>query len=172
MNIKESDKIYIHYSKDLVTNHFDRTRFAAINNDARYCSGIKVFGGLWGSPIDSDFGWKDWCEGEEYRDCIITASFMFRLKPGNRVLMLDHLGDENGYPKWHDRDLKGFDRNKIVFDYKKLMKMGIDAVEVEDISNFYDSLYGWDCNSIFVLNPDVIEEVMYYAEKINFKQVS
>ena len=174
MNIKESDKIYIHYSKDLVTNRFDRTRFKTIDNATRYCSDIKVSGGLWGSPIGIKDSWKDLCDTGEYRDYNQDASFMFRLKPGNRVLTLKYLGDERGYPRYCnlDENRKWLDSDRMIFDYEALLKMGIDAVEVEDINRFCDLLPGWDCNSIFVLNPDVIEEVMNYAEKTNFKQVS
>lgn len=173
MNIKESNKIYIHYSKDLVTNHFDRTRFKAVDDNTRYCSDIKVSGGLWGSPIDSDLGWKDLCDTGYYRDYSQDASFMFRLKPGNKVLTLKHLGDERGYPRYCDLgdNRKWLDRNGIIFGYETLLKMGIDAVEVEDVNRFCDSLWGWDCESIFVINPDVIEEVMDY-EKTNLEKVS
>jgi len=27
----------------------------------------KPAGGLWASPVDAEFGWKDWCEQEEFK---------------------------------------------------------------------------------------------------------
>lgn len=40
------------------------------------------------------------------------------------------------------------------FDWEKLAKMA-DAGEVR-IRHLHKALYGWDCDSIVVLNPDVV----------------
>lgn len=44
-------------------------------------------------------------------------------------------------------------------DFEKLIEDGVDAIEF-NISNDWDlymALYGWDCDSTLILNPDVIE---------------
>ena len=49
----------------------------------------------------------------------------------------------------------------IYLDFVRLRdEFGVDAVEIEDINAMYWSMYGWDCDSIVVLNPDIIEEVI------------
>ena len=43
-------------------------------------------------------------------------------------------------------------------DFEQLIANGIDAIEF-NISNDWDlymALYGWDCDSTLILNPDVI----------------
>lgn len=52
-------------------------------------------------------------------------------------------------------------------DFEGIMKSGFDAVEVIDGSILYSMadmdlwnlMYGWDCESILVLNKDIIVEV-------------
>ena len=49
----------------------------------------------------------------------------------------------------------------VFIDFEKLAEQGWDAVEVK-ISNdmrLYWALYGWDCDSILIMNPDVVVEV-------------
>jgi len=50
----------IHYG----STSFDPKKFNPVLN-----SYIKPTGGLWTSPIDSEFGWKDWCTAEDFREC-------------------------------------------------------------------------------------------------------
>lgn len=48
---------------------------------------------------------------------------------------------------------------KIYLDFEKLRELGIDAIELHLIENpeLYWTLYTWDCDSVLVMNPDVIE---------------
>lgn len=43
-------------------------------------------------------------------------------------------------------------------DFEKLKSLGCDALEIFAGSNrtLYDLFYGWDCDSILILNKDVI----------------
>jgi hypothetical protein len=144
-------KKYIHYGH----KSFDRNRFAPIRN--RRCF-TKPDGGLWASPVDAEFGWKQWCDENEFRECNMKNSFTFTLTPEARVLRIDTTGvldalpqikDEFSYPGW------------CQLDFEKLLEQGYDAVELVLSANYqlYWTLYGWDCDSIVVMNPDVIVEV-------------
>ena len=48
----------------------------------------------------------------------------------------------------------------IFLDFEKLSKE-YDAIEVNisECRDLYYSLYGWDCDSIVIMNPDIIEEI-------------
>jgi len=51
----------------------------------------KPKGGLWASPVDSKWGWKDWCERENFGK--LDSSFMFKLKPNAKIYVVDDLND-------------------------------------------------------------------------------
>lgn len=159
MNIKESKKIYIHYGNSPATSHFDPSLFGAIKNRHIPWTKPDARSGLWGSPVDSEWGWRQWNESEKYVECNDEESFKFRLKPGNKVLTLKTKSDIEGIP---ELGTTGFPMpilgDEYHPDFEKLASM-IDAIEIEDIAPFYMSLYGWDCESILVLNPYIIEEV-------------
>jgi len=50
---------YIHYG----SNCFDPSKFVEIKNEKYF---NKPVGGLWASNIDAKFGWKEWCQGNDY----------------------------------------------------------------------------------------------------------
>lgn len=43
-------------------------------------------------------------------------------------------------------------------DFEKLLSQSIDGIEVNISSdrNLYMTLYGWDCDSILIMNPNII----------------
>ena len=57
-------------------------------------SWVKPKGGLWASPINSAYGWKEWCEAEEFGN--LSSSFSFEFE-GN-VLVIDSLHDMDKLP--------------------------------------------------------------------------
>ena len=141
-------KRYIHYGH----KSFDRNRFVPIRNRRVF---TKPDGGLWVSPINAEYGWKQWCEENEFRECRTGNSFTFTLTPDAKVLYLcsaDSLGslpqikDELALSDW------------CMLDFEKLLELGYDAVEISITASpqLYWSLYGWDCDSILVMNPEVI----------------
>lgn len=142
-------KKYIHYG----FTEFDKNLFQPISNGP---IPTKPLGGLWASPVDAQYGWSAWCKNEAFGDCDSGNSFTFSLSENARVLTLRHKDDLNDLPKvnaifshplW------------VCLDYEGLQESGWDAVEV-DMSgggnDLYFPLYGWDCDSIVIFNPDVI----------------
>ena len=140
-------KKYIHYG----STNFDRRVFVVPTNVFAF---TKPSGGLWASPVDAEFGWKDWCEREDFEWCDFKKSFTFALSEHARVLnissveVLGELPQCDTYLDW------------TLLDFEKLLADGWDAAEVSISADprLYWTLYGWDCDSIVVLNPDVIVE--------------
>ena len=145
---------YIHYGH----SNFDRDLFVTPRNRRHF---VKPSGGLWASPVGAKFGWKEWCEEENFRSCDPENAFMFMLCPGAKVAHIFSRRDmvvlpqiESDHSMW------------VSLDFEKMMEQGYDAVELhlsdEDrtsvgyLDGLYWCLYGWDCDSILVLNPDVI----------------
>lgn len=144
----DKENIYIHYG----AKHFDKNLFQDIKN----IPFVKPEGGLWASRINANYGWKEWTEDNEYMTDRYREGncFRFKLKNNARVLILKT-----------KEDLKNLPKNKIPtfptlyewLDFEELKKR-YDAIEVV-IEKLYWELYGWDCDSILILNKDVIEEV-------------
>ena len=140
-----SNTVYIHYGDDTFR------KMNPIKNRAWF---TKPHGGLWASRVNDPHGWKDWCETEEFRLDALGSYFLFTLKPEARVLELSHEDQLENLPK-----LKPYNKNdtwsECILDFEKLA-MEYDAVEVTNIGRLYYPLYRWDCNSILVMNPDIV----------------
>jgi hypothetical protein len=143
MNVK-----YIHYGH----KNFSRELFRPIR-DVPYLT--KPEGGLWASRKNAKYGWKDWCRDSDFRNCNDDNSFSFKLTDDANVVYLKCVSDLNQLPKisnvfcpvWH------------YIDFEAAKDDGVDAIEVVDIDELYFSLYGWDCDSILIMNPNIIVPV-------------
>lgn len=137
---------YIHYGN----TKFEPERFQeVINEDYR----PKPSGGFWGSPVDAEFGWKNWCERENYMECMKENSLTFTIRDDAHVLHIRSGANLGGLPMIKE------EYGKIYLDFEKLRELGIDAIELHLSENpeLYRVLYTWDCDSILIMNPDIIE---------------
>jgi hypothetical protein len=140
---------YVHYG----TLAFDRSKYRPVKNH-RY-PWAKPDGGFWASPIGAKKGWKDWCEQEQFVDCKEENSFKFRIKESANVLHIRDRADLLKVPQFPP-DWEG-DMN-VKPDFEKLMEDGVDAIELHlsEDGRLYWALYGWDCDSILIMNSDII----------------
>lgn len=141
-------KTYIHYGH----KHFDKSLFSSIKN---MHSLTKPIGGLWASDVDAVRGWKDWCDDNEFREYEKDNSFKFTLVDAN-ILTINSSNDLENLPKVENK--YGM-FSWVILDFEKISQE-YDAIEVNISSDgmLYYSLYGWDCDSILVMNPDVVQE--------------
>lgn len=113
----------------------------------------KPIGGLWTSPVDSEFGWIDWCESEDYAhtnfDEYFDLVFEGRLLVINGEYDLRHF-TWCGASKW----LKGIDFIKLLPDYDAI-HLTAQGQWSTRLSEPYD-LYGWDCESVLILNKESV----------------
>lgn len=144
-------KKYIHYGH----KHFDRRRFEPIRNDGYF--GVKPDGGFWASPIDAEYGWRDWNEESKFVDCSKKNSFTFSLAPTANVLVIDNKDKLCELPQ---RPSDGVEPPWFALDFEAIKNSGVDVIEyvLSSDPRLYWALYGWDCDSILVMNPDVVVE--------------
>lgn len=151
------ERVYIHYNSD--TYDQDRLRRAMVNKNknARYDKPK----GLWASPENSERGWKDWCEGEEFHVEKLDKSFRFTLSPNAKILRLNKIEEADRYITWIDNQICALNLPLIYSEF--------DAMEVS-YSNDYRFGYvwantthtalnpfnSWDVDSICIWNPSVI----------------
>lgn len=172
---KLKDTIYIHYGSD----SFNPYAVGKIGN-----SGLltKPDGGLWASREDDAFGWKQWCEDNHFYLERLRHSFRFRLSPSCRLLLLENPEQLKSLPKLHDWSPKDYTEmfefeashpgeipsidqlnrwfapNLCYLDFEKLAQE-YDALELRNACAFRDSLQMWDCDSIVIFKPEVIDLV-------------
>ena len=77
--------MYIHYGH----KKFLKNKFNEIQNQ----DWIKPFGGLWASDENAEYGWKQWCEQENFRECNEDNCFRFELKKDTKVLHIRSVED-------------------------------------------------------------------------------
>ena len=127
---------------------------------------VKPHGGLWASPENAIYGWKEWNEANNFIEIIEDKSFKFTLTEGANVLDIYSVRDLDDLPKVIIPGMPNWGSRMVNLDFEALMGQGYDAIELhfskEDRSGcgfmegLYWALYGWDCDSILIMNPDVI----------------
>ncbi len=146
-------QIYIHYG----STAFDPTKGFPIQN-VKYWP--KPQGGLWASRKIATFGWKDWCTENEFRECIPENSFEFTMRDESRIVVINTIAQLRRLPEVKDRM-----NSSYCIDFEKCLRGGIDAIELcwygdeyKSLVNgdLYFELYGWDCDSMVVLNPEAV----------------
>lgn len=143
---------YIHYGH----TEFKKDLFQPIQNRPMW---NKPSGGLWASATDAERGWKQWAEAEDFMVCKEENSFSFKLAEDAKVCHLYSADDLDKLPRQEMSDIyKTLGIKRIYPDFEKTMEMGYDAIEIHISSDgeLYNALYGWDCDSIVVLNPDIV----------------
>ena len=165
-------KKYIHYGSE----HFDLKAFEPIKNCFRF---NKPKGGLWASPIDAEDSWYNFCKCNRYKTDELERSFEFKLANNTNVLYLNdvitvidrrnreyYLNDHSLHncirinePLPSDPFMPAIFAHGINIDFQWLMMSRYDAIEVRMDDIFYWDLYGWDVDSLLVMNPDCVVEL-------------
>lgn len=113
---------------------------------------VKPLGGLWTSPINSEWGWKDWCTSENFRECNQDNSFLLKLYDWCKICTIDSFQDLKVLPH-----IKVYDyREYLDFEYlsKQYDCIWLTYNGIKDTYTSRPGLYGWDCESVLILNPN------------------
>lgn len=156
-------KIYITYGKG---NSFDKEKLPKVEDLEIELSPInKIQKTLWGSPIDANYGWKDWCESESFNTNKLLNSFQWTLKPEAKVLYIEDLQDIFDKVPFIEAPLfKGSSWKSTFVDFKKIISE-YDAMEISMDNGYLGHMFvdkreecfnSWDCDSIMVFNREMI----------------
>ena len=142
------EKKYIHYGD----TKFRKDKFEEIKN----CSFVKPTGGLWACRLGQKYSWRKWNETSNLKRCDKANSFTFSLVKGTKVLVINS-SEELASCKY----IKNLEHGIVTLDFERIKADGIGAIEVNISAdpNLYWDLYGWDCDSVLILNPDCVKEV-------------
>ena len=143
----------IHYG----SNSFEKDWFASIRN-INFLN--KPEGGLWASPVNSKYGWIDWCKRENFELQRLKESFKFNCN--GSFIVINKPEDLKELPLCF-RECS-IERKKLrpYFDFEKMAKE-VDGVYLTEAGEYKTRLsfplnfYGWDCESVLIFNFNVIK---------------
>ena len=137
---------YIHYGSP----SFNISTFEPIINLPRW---NKPDGGLWASPKDSDNDWYNWCICNNFKLNKLEKSFEFDISQNAKILKI-HAGSDLRKLEPYDYS---FHKWNLYPDFEAITQDGYDAMEVFiNDDDIYFKLYGWDCDTLLVFNPEVM----------------
>lgn len=152
----------VHYTKEA---SFE-LRPITIKNAGTKGIWCKPQGGLWASPVDSEFGWPDWCRVENFGDTAKQLRVILDIDMGS-FITIDSQDDLSQLP-WHP-SVAGFNLMEAI-DFEKLVAGGVDGIYLTEQGqwatrfSFPRTLYGWDCESILILNERCIKHYRIVKE--------
>lgn len=155
------NKTYIHYG----ANRFCIDKFKEIKNDYEFTK-PQAQSGLWASDINAHYGWRDWCITNNFETERLKKSFTFTLINCANVLTIDSIEALKKLP------IKETSYPWTCLDFERLKDEGVDAIEVNisKCRELYFELYGWDCDSILIMNKDIILPDLWIEEQRKAKE--
>jgi len=116
---------------------------------------VKPGGGLWTSPIECYYGWKEWCKQEHFWTDEHLSEF-FDVRFAGNVYVVNSSRDLFDMPGTTTAE------NWWYPSFRELMQRGYDAIQLTwagQCSTRFShprNLYGWDCESVLVMNQSSI----------------
>lgn len=161
MIVESNENIkYVTYLKEGVS--FDPSKIIIDLNNKHNGFLFKPDRGFWGSPIDASYGWKEWCENEEFGSYDFNKPVYWTLTSG-KILQV-------GWDEVNNKELSNLTKYikpmmiggccpYTILDWDKMLEDGIVAVQLMDgcighcFKNILEEHFnGWDCQSIVVLD--------------------
>lgn len=167
-DLSAEEKLYVHYGAD----HFDRSKIKKAKNPK---FGIKPEHGLWGSPVNSEHSWKQWCEENDFRECREDNYFYFRIR-GWQVYEIASKEDLTELPRISSDKAYGRVYPDAAFlDYEDIAGNSYPYSALDILIKYLDKyLHGFDCDSIVVLDDyDLVEnyDAKYTDKPLTLRQL-
>lgn len=139
----------IHYGSDF----YDINRVKPIKNRLEF---PKPFGGFWTSPLNSNYGWFEWCIENNFKE--LNKCCFLKFKSNAKIYIINKYIDLVKLPlvnPFRFRQTINFEQTAKWYDAIWLTERG------QYVTNLYSnlSLYGWDCESILILNSNIIYQI-------------
>ena len=119
--------------------------------------------GLWLSD-ESDHGWKQWCEAEQFRTETLKYRTDFKLKNSDRILRLGSADKLKAFTEQFRANLPIIGMSSIWIDWDRVMKEFGGVVITPYIwecrlAPGFSWYYGWDCASGCVWDLSLLEVI-------------
>ena len=140
--------------------YFDKKKFMPIKN--RHF--VKPWGGFWTAPLltqqENYSAWAQWCSTNDFHVERLANAIVFNMSDSARICRIDSLQDLGALPMQSNFGITytpDFERIAQEYDAIYLTSKG----ERETRWTRPYNLYGWDCESVLILNPDIVTEVKH-----------
>lgn len=159
------DKNYIHYRSNKLNPNANLVGDIFMNKPK----------GLWASPVDSNYGWKDFCISNDFRVESLDTYFTFKIKKDAKILKVKSHNDvakyltyypysDNKYRKPLNKltlnDFSLINYRNYMIDFEKIYQKydGMELYMTENYSEFYNSYLfnSYDVDSLIIWNLDKI----------------
>ena len=151
----------------------NRDLFHSIKNNENYSN--KPFGGLWTSPVHSEYGWREFVIGEDFRpEKYLKKECLVELKSSVKLFIIDGVEDLDRCPTIKDNSRYYYRTDNSRYYYR--------TIDWEELSKSYDGvwltlngeretryssnnafslgdLYGWDVETVLLFNLNCIKNV-------------
>lgn len=149
----------------MIVEHFGNDTLQPILPVKNVSCWNKPEGGLWTSPAECAYSWKDWCLAEKFRLELLDKSFRLDITIEN-MLLID---------SYCDFQEKVVDSGFIKID---IPSVHIPTIDFESLAGKYDgiyltmngqrethfgypySIYGWDCETVLLFNNKAIKTIL------------
>jgi hypothetical protein len=137
----------------------------------------KPAGGLWTSPTASEYGWKWWVENEG-GVLFNTEYFATHLTVRGNIYTVDSMCDLLNMPLISNERFMGVLIDQVPDFELMVARDRVDAIHLtwEGQCNTrltQPNLYGWDCETVLVLNPEAITiEGVFIEQPIENKSLT
>lgn len=124
----------------------------------------KPDGGLWLSPLSPDgvrTVWQEWCAKIGMPGLCGEVATRVEVRHDSRFLIIDSYRDlAVAAERWGRHDTFGFSDDTVLFDFEKLSQSfdGVYLTAKGEVETRFSKphLYGWDFESVLVLNDTVL----------------
>lgn len=157
-------------SPSILVEHYTDEEFFILQRLKVKNGWVKPNGGLWVSPVESVYGWKEWCADEDYPLSPYRIIMELSLE---RNLLVDEYADLDKIT-WVRQGPHFYqifpDFEKMAEQYDTIWLTRKGEIETRllggaDLENklYGAGLYGWDCESILVMNERAVQWVRQEA---------
>ena len=164
-----SNIIWIAYG----TDKFDSKQSRPVDFYSLPCrTNNKPYGGVWASPLESKWGWADFCDSEEFRLRTLDTHYLFKLSPDAKIYVIDTFEDlKRVSTRYIQQDLSyGIDFPELGDKYNGIYVTYNAARTLRYPGNGILGLQAWDVESICIWDDDVIipiEEDAFEKASVN-----
>lgn len=149
--------LLVHYGK----RKFNPAKFKPITNSS-WC---KPDGGFWTSPVDTTDGWVEFCKSENFRLRSLKSKVFLKLN-SKKILVINSYSDLSKKLEWKKHTYEGMSDSfyTMVPDFESAAKK-YDAIYLTSKGQRETrwtqpiSFYGWDCETVLLLNYKKVKQL-------------